>query len=47
MRNTGHNGLVGPTWGEMEENPSKWTEMDQPQRQQESCGKERDAERNW
>lgn len=46
MRNTGHNGLVGPMWGEMEEN-SMWTEMDQPQRQQESCGKERDMERDW
>ena len=47
VRNTGQSGLAGPMWGEMEQNSAKWTEMDEPQRQQESCGKERDSERDW
>lgn len=47
MKNTGHSGLAGPVWGEMEQNSAKWTEMDEPQRQQESYGKERTVKRDW
>lgn len=47
MRSTGHSGLAGPVWGEMEQNSAKWTEMDEPQRQQESYGKERAVKRDW
>ena len=45
VRNTGQSGLAGPMWGEMEQNSAKWTEMDEPQRQQESCEKEGHGER--
>ena len=47
LRNTSHDGLVGPRQGETEENSAEWTEMNQPERQQASYGKEGAVEREW